>query len=169
MTTTSQLSQRHITAAYAIAIVADLIQLPLTALTATGILAVPGEFADFMIDCLVMLLTSVLLGFHWLLLPSLFIEVVPGLDMLPTWTGCVACVVRMRRNELAQSSAASYETEQESGDYAAQNFPLVVPPLPPHKDATVQTRLSDILALFEKNLISQEEYDAKRQEILAEL
>ncbi len=167
--TTSQLSQRHITAAYAIAIVADLVQLPLTAMTATGILAIPGEFVDFMIDCLVMLLTSILLGFHWLLLPSLFIEVVPGLEMFPTWTGCVACVVRMRRNELARSSAASYETEQESGDSTAHAVPLVVPPLPPRKDAAVQKRLRNLLALFEKNLISQEEYDAKRQQILAEL
>jgi hypothetical protein len=40
-----------------------------------------------------------LLGFHWTFLPSFCIEVIPGLDMLPTWVGCVFFVVRQRKKE----------------------------------------------------------------------
>jgi hypothetical protein len=94
-----KLSQQRILAAFAIAIMADAIQIPMTAATATGIFAAPGELTDFMMDCVVMVATSALLGFHWLLLPTMFIEVIPGLDMLPTWTACVALVVRERRKE----------------------------------------------------------------------
>jgi hypothetical protein len=94
-----ELSQRRIVAAFSVAVLADLIQFPVTAATASGIFTVPGEIGDFMVDCIAMVATSALIGFHWMLLPSLFIEVVPGLDLLPTWTGCVALVVRQRRKE----------------------------------------------------------------------
>src|SRR5207249_1899013 len=97
----SKLTRKRVILAFGIAIIADLIQLPVTAATATGILAVPGEVADFMVDCVVMIATSLCLGFHWLLLPTMFVEVIPGLDMLPTWTGCVALVTKIRRKEQA--------------------------------------------------------------------
>jgi hypothetical protein len=93
------LSRARIIAAFAIAILADAIQFPVAAATASGMLAAPGEFTDFVLDCIVMAATSVLIGFHWMLLPSMFIEVIPGLDLLPTWTGCVALVVRQRRKQ----------------------------------------------------------------------
>jgi len=40
-----------------------------------------------------------LLGFHWMFLPSFGLEVIPGLDLLPTWIGCVAFVVWQRKKE----------------------------------------------------------------------
>ena len=94
-----KISQTRIVAAFAVAIIADVVQFPVTAGTASALLAVPGELADFGLDCFVMVVTSALIGFHWMLLPSMFIEVVPGLDLLPTWTGCVALVVRQRQKE----------------------------------------------------------------------
>ena len=60
---------------------------------------IPGELADFLLDCVVMVATTMLLGFHWMLLPTLFVEVIPGLDLLPTWTACVAYVVWRRKKE----------------------------------------------------------------------
>ncbi len=48
-----------------------------------------------------------LLGFHWLLLPTFAVELVPVLDDLPTWTGCVVAVVALRkRAERATNSPA---------------------------------------------------------------
>jgi hypothetical protein len=88
-----KLTRARIILAFAIAGVADLIQFPITAATATGVLSMPGEFADFVVDCVVMVATTLLLGFHWVFLPSLFLEAIPGPDLLPTWTACVAYVV----------------------------------------------------------------------------
>ena len=91
-----KLSQRRIIAAFAVAIMADAIQFPATAAAVTGVFAVPSEAADFFLDCVVAVITSALLGFHWMLLPTMLVEAIPGLDLLPTWTGCVALVVRQR-------------------------------------------------------------------------
>jgi len=56
-------------------------------------------FADEALDVVAMLVTICLLGFHLLLLPTFLIEVVPVVDMLPTWTGCVGLVVAHRRRQ----------------------------------------------------------------------
>ena len=39
------------------------------------------------------------LGFHPLLLPTFVLEFVPMADMLPSWTGCVALVIALRRRQ----------------------------------------------------------------------
>ena len=98
---TPKLTKQKIALAFTVAVIADSIQFPITAATATGALAVPAEGADFALDCVVMVITSALLGFHWLFLPSLVFEMVPGFDLLPTWTGCVAYVVWRRKKEQA--------------------------------------------------------------------
>jgi hypothetical protein len=46
-----------------------------------------------------MVVVSRLIGFHPLLLPTFALEFVPLTDMLPTWTGCVALVVRSRKRD----------------------------------------------------------------------
>ena len=94
-----KLSQRRIFCAFAVAILADAIQFPATAAAVTGIFAIPSETMDLILDCVVMVITSFLIGFHWMLLPTTFIEAIPGLDLLPTWTACVALVVRQRSKE----------------------------------------------------------------------
>ena len=52
---------------------------------------------DQIIDVIAMVLTSWLIGFHWLLLPTFVINFVPVLDDLPTWTACVIAVVALRK------------------------------------------------------------------------
>ena len=54
---------------------------------------------DQIIDVIAMVLTSRLIGFHWLLLPTFVINFVPVLDDLPTWTACVIAVSALRRRE----------------------------------------------------------------------
>jgi hypothetical protein len=99
---TPRLTRRNVILAFAIAGVADLVQIPITAAATTGLFSIPGELADFFVDCVVMIATTRLLGFHWVLLPSFFLELIPGPDLLPTWTASVAYVVWRRKKERAQ-------------------------------------------------------------------
>ena len=137
-----RLTQNRIILTFAIAIIADVIQFPITAVTATGIFSIPGELADFVLDCFVMVATCLLLGFHWALLPSLFVELVPGLDLLPTWTACVAFVVWQRKKEQAQAPPVHavvdvQAVEVVSAPPAAQ---LTEPPLPVPPRAAIPAR-----------------------------
>ena len=75
--------------AFAVAVVVDATQIFLGPLG--------WSFADEALDVVAMVVTMWLLGFHLLLLPTFAIEVVPVLDALPTWTGCVGIVVARRR------------------------------------------------------------------------
>ena len=56
-------------------------------------------FGDQGIDVMAMVLTSWVIGFHWLLLPTFALEFVPVLDELPTWTACVIAVIALRKRE----------------------------------------------------------------------
>ena len=97
-----KLTQKRVILAFAIAGVADLVQFPITAAATTGLFSIPGELADFLVDCVVMIATTRLLGFHWVLLPSFLLEIIPGPDLLPTWTASVAYVIWRRKKERAQ-------------------------------------------------------------------
>jgi len=76
-----------------VALAADALQLAMLPLGPIGLLP------DEAIDVVAMALTCWLLGFHVLLLPTFALELVPVLGMLPTWTGCVAAVVALRKRE----------------------------------------------------------------------
>jgi hypothetical protein len=54
---------------------------------------------DQIIDVIAMLLTTWLIGFHWLLLPTFILELVPVADDLPTWTACVVAVIVLRKRQ----------------------------------------------------------------------
>ncbi len=90
---TPQLTRRRIWLAVAVAVVADGLQWMLGPL---GWL-----LFDEIIDVIAMVLTSLLLGFHWMLLPTFILECVPLVDLLPTWTGCVAVLIAMRKKSQA--------------------------------------------------------------------
>jgi hypothetical protein len=75
--------------AYVVAIATDLLQLLLGPFG--------WAFADEALDVAAMILISRALGFHVMLLPTFALEFLPLTDMLPTWTGCVAVVVALRR------------------------------------------------------------------------
>jgi hypothetical protein len=164
-----ELTTVRIILAFAIAVIADMIQFPIAAVTATGILAVPAEIADFFIDCFVMVAASLLIGFHWVLLPSLFVELIPGLDLFPTWTGCVAFVVWQRKKKQAQPATLCPVLNIKEAQVVSEP-PLarssIPPQLPPPIEASVEQRLKTLIDLRDKNLISQSEYEAKRQQIL---
>lgn len=85
------LTPRRIGLAFVIAVAVDGFQLMLGPLGWT--------FLDEIVDVAAMLGIGLLIGFHPLLLPTFIIEVIPVADMLPTWTGCVAVVVALRRKQ----------------------------------------------------------------------
>jgi len=58
-------------------------------------------FADELLDVASTILTWRLIGFHPLLLPTFVLEFLSVADMLPTWTGCVAIVVALRKRQQA--------------------------------------------------------------------
>ncbi|HEY2953105.1 MAG TPA: hypothetical protein VGK40_11005 [Verrucomicrobiae bacterium] len=88
-----KLTRLRIGLAFLVALIADGLQLLLGPLG--------WALFDEIIDLLAMILVTVLLGFHILFLPTFVAEIIPVIDMLPTWTGCVALVVTLRRKQQA--------------------------------------------------------------------
>ena len=77
--------------AYAVAVATDVLQFM------AG--PVGWTFADELLDVVTMIVMWRILGFHPLLLPTFALEFLPVADMLPTWTGCVALVVALRKKQ----------------------------------------------------------------------
>ena len=92
------LTRRRIAAALVLAGLADALQIILG--------PVGWFFFDEIIDVLTMIAMTLLVGFHPLLLPTFIIEIVPVVDMLPTWTACAAAVVMLRRRQQANVASA---------------------------------------------------------------
>lgn len=84
--------------AMAVAVTVDALQIGLGPL---GIIT----FFDDGLDFLAMAVISWAVGFHPLLLPTFIIELVPLVDMVPTWTGCTMAVLLLRKR--AESNEAS--------------------------------------------------------------
>jgi hypothetical protein len=83
-------ARRRVALARAIAIGADALQL------IAFPLFVPGAASpwDDLIDVVVGAVMVWLLGWHPLFLPAFLAKLVPGLDLVPTWTGAVLYVTR---------------------------------------------------------------------------
>jgi hypothetical protein len=86
-----RLTPRRVRLAYAIGVLVDVLE---------WVLGPFGwAFTDEILDVAAMSALWPVLGFHPLLLPTFVIEFLPVADLLPTWTGCVALVVALRRRE----------------------------------------------------------------------
>jgi hypothetical protein len=93
------ITQRRTQLAYGVAVTTDVLQVILG--------PVGWGFADEALDVAAMLVISRLIGFHPLLLPTFAVEFIPIVDMLPTWTGCVAVVVALRKREAVNTPPRS--------------------------------------------------------------
>ncbi|HTL18219.1 MAG TPA: hypothetical protein VL793_13365, partial [Patescibacteria group bacterium] len=89
LSTPRMISRKRIWFSFAVALITDGLQF---ALGPFG-----WVFVDEGLDVVAMLLISWAIGFHMLLLPTFFVELIPGPDMLPTWTACTAAVVMLRK------------------------------------------------------------------------
>ena len=85
------LTANRVRLAYAIAMTTDALQFLLGPIGWAGV--------DEVLDVAATALIWRVLGFHPLLLPTFLIELLPVADMLPTWTGCVALVIGLRRRQ----------------------------------------------------------------------
>ena len=93
------ITRKRIILAFAIALATDAIQILLGPL---GVF-----FIDEAMDVVAMVLISWVIGFHPLLLPTFIVELVPVVDMAPTWTVCTAIVVSLRRQRRDPPEAAA--------------------------------------------------------------
>ncbi|MEO8432376.1 MAG: hypothetical protein ABI592_12765 [Acidobacteriota bacterium] len=80
----------RIRAARGLAIAADVLQIAVFPLFGPGALS-PWNDA---LDLLVAAALTRLVGWHWAFLPSFVAELVPGLDLVPTWTAAVLFATR---------------------------------------------------------------------------
>lgn len=76
--------------AWAVALAADALQIALFPLFAEG----GFSPVDSLLDLIVAVLLIRLLGWHWAFLPTLAAELIPGIDLFPTWTAAVWFVTR---------------------------------------------------------------------------
>jgi hypothetical protein len=73
-----------------VAVAADVLQLAVFPLFGEGF---ASPFDD-VLDLVVAGVLIKLLGFHWAFLPAIGAELVPGLDLAPTWTATVLLVTQ---------------------------------------------------------------------------
>lgn len=85
------LTRSRIRSAYAVAVLTDALQFALGPFGWAG--------TDEVLDVIATVVETRLLGFHPLLLPTFLLELLPISDVLPTWTGCVALVVAMKKKQ----------------------------------------------------------------------
>jgi hypothetical protein len=94
-----RLTKARIAAAFGVALACDALQVFFGPL---------GWWApDEVLDVIAFGLITWLIGFHVLLLPTFAVEFIPVIDMLPTWTGCVAAVVALRSRAQRNAPPAS--------------------------------------------------------------
>ena len=78
--------------AWLVAISADTIQIVGLPFFVEGVLSP----LDAILDVIVAVILTRLLGWHWAFLPGLVGELIPGLDLFPTWTAAVFYVTSRR-------------------------------------------------------------------------
>ena len=77
-------------------IASDLVILRRTTLDLAGRIPTFAEVEDYL-DLVAAIVLWSLLGWHWAFLPTFVAEVVPFVDLFPTWTLAVAFVMRKRK------------------------------------------------------------------------
>ena len=93
------LTRRRIWFACAVAVAADVIQVCLGPFGWAG--------PDEVIDVIVMVLLTSIIGFHPLFLPTFVAEFIPVVDALPTWTACTLLVIGLRRKQTTPPPVAT--------------------------------------------------------------
>jgi hypothetical protein len=78
--------------AWMVAIAVDAIQIVAMPIFAPG----GASPLDVALDLAAGALLTRSLGWHWAFLPTFFVELVPGLDLVPTWTAAVFFVTSQR-------------------------------------------------------------------------
>ncbi|HEU4402341.1 MAG TPA: hypothetical protein VFT43_09565 [Candidatus Polarisedimenticolia bacterium] len=86
---------RRILAARVVAVLADAVQLGLLPLFVEG----AGSIVNDLLDVAVAGVMIALVGWHWVFLPAFLAELIPGFDLVPTWTAAVLFATRRRADQ----------------------------------------------------------------------
>ena len=89
--------------AWIVALAADTLQIAIFPLFAVG----GSSPLDSALDLGVGVVLTRLLGWHWAFLPSFAAELVPGLDLFPTWTAAVLFVTASKPSDEPEILPAS--------------------------------------------------------------
>jgi hypothetical protein len=111
-----ELDRRKVIAARTIAVMADAVQVGLLPLFLEGALSTVNDVLDVAVAGIL----TALVGWHWAFVPSFVAELVPVLNLVPSWTAAVFIATR-------NSSAA----------VSAPEAPLPLPP-PPSSQSSPQ-------------------------------
>lgn len=122
--TPPRLTRLRIVLALVVAAVADGLQIPFQ-------LAQP---LPEIIDVVAMGLTFFLLGFHVLLLPTFVLELLPLVNAVPTWTGCVIAVIALRARSQRVRSQTVIEVEPPAGEALPPRISAPSSPPPPRAE-----------------------------------
>lgn len=109
--------------AWLVAIVTDALQIGAFPFFAEGGLSP----ADDVVDVVTAAILCRLLGWHWVFLPTFAAELIPGVDLVPTWTAAVFIVTR---SQVAEVNASTSNTAP-SADRIPDNRPKEPEILPP--------------------------------------
>ena len=85
-------TRRRIRTARALAVLADIVQIGLAPLFFAGALSI----FDAALDVLMAGVLTALVGWHWAFLPAFVAELIPGFDLVPSWTLAVFLATRGR-------------------------------------------------------------------------
>jgi hypothetical protein len=101
----------RVRAARMIAMTADVLQIAVFPLFAPGV-ASPWDNA---LDVAVAGALTWLVGWHWSFLPTFAAELVPGLDLIPTWTAAAFLATRGRAKTPPAEAGGAIDAEVVSG------------------------------------------------------
>lgn len=86
----SEVSPLRLKIAWVVAVGTDALQVFFFPAVVAGVFSPPEVILDFV----AMALLWALVGWHWAFLPSIVVELIPGLDLVPTWTIALAIASR---------------------------------------------------------------------------
>ena len=96
------LGSRRVLIARVLAVVADALQIGLLPLFVGGALSTVNDLLDVVVGAGMV----GLVGWHWAFLPAFVTELVPGVDLVPTWTAAVFFATRRGAVQPASETSA---------------------------------------------------------------
>ena len=114
LTDVKKLSRGRIIAARLVAMSADLVQIGLFPLFGEGFVSV----LDDILDVIVCAALTLLVGWHFAFLPGFIAELVPIVDLVPTWT--IAVLIATRQKQAAPTGASSVVVDVDASTSPAQ-------------------------------------------------
>ena len=175
--------RQQIILVFIIAIYADVLQLPYHGTTVAGWYVTQSQWCNPIMDVVTAACVIRLLGFRWIILLAFLLELIPGVASLPFWTACVAYLV-WRPAKAPAKTPPPPRPEPEIHEVAMTKETPPPPPAPTQKavlsdleiepeavqpETAVEKRLHLLADLLNRQIITQAEHDARRQEILSKI